>query len=196
MFSDNPLLCSFSLQLIFFSEHPFYGNYSTLDSHTNTVISCNFSRICLLGKMASKTVTRSICLAKYKTISLCEVEIYRSIDLQRINVNHTNEKIEQNDLLKVSWRNLTPRKFSHFMSSHIYMNREAVQVIHRSCLCHACSGLLIIKLLTCIDYENTIKQISPLTLASLIFQISPLILALIMFQRPKLYETIRALYLV
>ena len=39
MFSDNPLLCSFSLQLIFFSEQPFYGNYSTLDSHTNTVIS-------------------------------------------------------------------------------------------------------------------------------------------------------------
>ena len=32
------MLCSFSLQLIFFSEQPFYGNYSTLDSHTNTVI--------------------------------------------------------------------------------------------------------------------------------------------------------------
>ena len=149
--------------------------------------------------MASKTVTRSICLAKYKTISLCEVEIYRSIDLQRINVNHTNEKIEQIDLLKVFWWNLTPRKFSHGSSVTLchptyIMNREAVQVMHRSCLCQACSGLL--KLLTCIDYENTIKQISPLTLASLIFQISPLILALIMFQRPKLYETIRALYLV
>ena len=38
-FQDNPLLCSFSLQLIFCSEQPFYGNYSTLDSHTNTVIS-------------------------------------------------------------------------------------------------------------------------------------------------------------
>ena len=72
------------------------------------------------------------------------------------------------------------------------MNREAVQVIHSSCLCQACSGLL--KLLTCIDYQKTIKQISPLTLASLIFQIPPLILALIMFQRPKLYETIRVLY--
>ena len=38
---DNPCFCSFSLQLIFFSEQPFYdyGNYSTLDSHTNTVIS-------------------------------------------------------------------------------------------------------------------------------------------------------------
>ena len=41
----------------FFSEQPFYGNYSTLDSHTNTV---NFSRVCLLVKMASKTVTKSI----------------------------------------------------------------------------------------------------------------------------------------
>ena len=31
------MLCSFSLRLIFCSEQPFYGNYSTLDSHTNTV---------------------------------------------------------------------------------------------------------------------------------------------------------------
>ena len=42
----------------FFSEQPFYGNYSTLDSHTNT----NFSLGCLLVKMASKTVTRSVYL--------------------------------------------------------------------------------------------------------------------------------------
>ena len=55
-FQDNPLLCSFSLQVIFCSEQPFYGNYSTLDSHTNTVISHAF---CLLVKMASKTATRS-----------------------------------------------------------------------------------------------------------------------------------------
>ena len=56
-FWDNPLLCSFSLQLIFCSEQLFYGNYWTLDSHTNTVVSwC----VCLLVKMASKTVTRSI----------------------------------------------------------------------------------------------------------------------------------------
>ena len=41
----------------FFSEELFYGNYSTLDSHTNTVISHAFF---LLVKMASKTVTRSI----------------------------------------------------------------------------------------------------------------------------------------
>ena len=41
--NSNPLLCSFSLQLIFFSEQPFYGNYSTLHSHTNTVISHTFA---------------------------------------------------------------------------------------------------------------------------------------------------------
>lgn len=72
------------------------------------------------------------------------------------------------------------------------MNAEAVRVIRNNCLCRACSGLL--KFLTCIDYQNTIKQISPLILALIIFQISLLILALIMFQRPKLYETIGALY--
>ena len=37
-FKYNPLFCSFSLQVIFFSEQPFYGNYPTLDSYTNTVI--------------------------------------------------------------------------------------------------------------------------------------------------------------
>ena len=37
------MLCSFSLQLIFCSEQPFYGNYSTSDSHTNTVISHTFA---------------------------------------------------------------------------------------------------------------------------------------------------------
>ena len=39
----HPLFCSFSLQFIFSSEQPFYGNYSTLDSHTNTVISHSFA---------------------------------------------------------------------------------------------------------------------------------------------------------
>ena len=33
----------FSLQFIFFSEQSFYRNYSTLDSHTNTVISQAFA---------------------------------------------------------------------------------------------------------------------------------------------------------
>ena len=32
------MFCSFSLQPIFFSKQPFYGNYSTLDFHTNIVI--------------------------------------------------------------------------------------------------------------------------------------------------------------
>ena len=43
MFKYNPSLCSFRLQLIFFSEKPFYGNYWTLDSHINTVISHMFA---------------------------------------------------------------------------------------------------------------------------------------------------------
>ena len=34
---------SFSLQFIYFLKQPFYGNYSTLDSHTNTVISHGFA---------------------------------------------------------------------------------------------------------------------------------------------------------
>lgn len=37
---QNPYVCSFSIQFIFFlSEQPFQENYSTLDSHTFTVIS-------------------------------------------------------------------------------------------------------------------------------------------------------------
>ena len=36
-------VASFSLQFIFFSEQPFYLNYSTLDCHTNTVISHTFA---------------------------------------------------------------------------------------------------------------------------------------------------------
>ena len=43
MFKYNPLLRSFSLQLIFFSEKLFYWTYLTLDSHTNTVISHTFA---------------------------------------------------------------------------------------------------------------------------------------------------------
>ena len=42
-FKYNPLFCSFSLPVIFFSKQPFYGNHSTLDSHTSTVISHTFA---------------------------------------------------------------------------------------------------------------------------------------------------------
>ena len=42
----------------FFSEPPFYGN-SVFDIRFSYK-QCNFSRGCLLVKMASKTVTRSI----------------------------------------------------------------------------------------------------------------------------------------
>ena len=44
-FLYNPLLCSFSLQFIFFSEQPFFGNYLTLDSHTNTVENCDNNKV-------------------------------------------------------------------------------------------------------------------------------------------------------
>ena len=53
----NPLLSSLSLQLIFFSEQSFYGDYSTL---LFSYKHYNFSHVCLLDKMVSKTVTRSI----------------------------------------------------------------------------------------------------------------------------------------
>ena len=39
----NPLFCSFSLKVIFFSDQPCYGNYPTLDSHTNTLNSHTFA---------------------------------------------------------------------------------------------------------------------------------------------------------
>ena len=42
---------------MYFLKQPFYGNYSTLDSRTNTVISHG---VWLLVKRASKAVTRSI----------------------------------------------------------------------------------------------------------------------------------------
>ena len=56
------------MQLIFFSEQPFYRNYSTLNFHTYK--HCNFSRVCLLVKMASKTVTRSIISVQYNNINV------------------------------------------------------------------------------------------------------------------------------
>ena len=64
----NPCCCC----CFVFSEQPFHGNYSTLDSHTNTVI---FLPVCLLVKMASKTVTRSV----RRTLYWHVFHIYRSI---------------------------------------------------------------------------------------------------------------------
>ena len=57
IFYYNLLLCGFSLEFIFFSEQPFCRNYSTLDSHTNTVIS---RAVVHFVKMASKTVLRCL----------------------------------------------------------------------------------------------------------------------------------------
>ena len=55
-FQDNPLLCSFSLQLIlFFRTAVLWKLFDIRFSYKY----CNFSHVCLLVKMASKTVTRS-----------------------------------------------------------------------------------------------------------------------------------------
>ena len=53
-----PLLCSFSLQVIFFSsEQPFLWElFHIRFSYRH----CTFSRVCLVAKLASKTVTRSV----------------------------------------------------------------------------------------------------------------------------------------
>ena len=51
------MLCSFSVQFIFFSEQRFYGKlFDIRFSYKH----CNFSGFCPLVKMASKNVTRSI----------------------------------------------------------------------------------------------------------------------------------------
>ena len=50
----STILCFVGLlNVYFFSEKPFWGNYLTFDSHTNTVISHMFA-------YSSRTVTRSI----------------------------------------------------------------------------------------------------------------------------------------
>ena len=57
--TNNPLLCSFSLQIIFFFRSAVLQKlFDIRFSYKH----CNFSRVCLLVKMASKTVTRSIIL--------------------------------------------------------------------------------------------------------------------------------------
>ena len=57
IFQGNPLLCSFSLPLIFFFRTAILGESFDIrfsEKH------CKFSHVCLFVKMASKTVTRSI----------------------------------------------------------------------------------------------------------------------------------------
>ena len=51
------MLCSFSLQFIFFSEQLFYGN---IIEHRFSHKHCNFWHVCQLMKMVSKTVMRPI----------------------------------------------------------------------------------------------------------------------------------------
>ena len=57
------MLCSFSLQLIFFFRTAVLRKlFDIRFSYKH----CNFSHVCLLVKMASKTVTRSINFKKYE----------------------------------------------------------------------------------------------------------------------------------
>ena len=56
-FQDNPLLCSFSLQVIFMVRTAVLRKlFDIRFSYKH----CNFSRVCLFVKMASKTATRSM----------------------------------------------------------------------------------------------------------------------------------------
>ena len=52
----NPLLCSFSLQFIFFSRTAVLQKLFDIGFSYKH---CNYSRVCILVKMASKTVTKS-----------------------------------------------------------------------------------------------------------------------------------------
>ena len=61
------------------SEAMFYENYLTSDFHTNTVISRLFRPVCLLVKMASKTVIRPI-RPTTSHENLAEFITWRSID--------------------------------------------------------------------------------------------------------------------
>ena len=76
---DNPLLCSFSLQSIFFSEQPFCGNY---------IFDIRFSYKHV--KMASKTVTRSILffasLTDYKPVLLLQILSEQSEQILKIKL--------------------------------------------------------------------------------------------------------------
>ena len=71
-FQYNPLFCSFSLQVIFFSRTAVLRKlFSIRFSYKH----CNFSHVCLLVKMASKTVTRSIFKALFYS-PLLILELY------------------------------------------------------------------------------------------------------------------------
>ena len=70
-FSQNPFSSAKSFQFMNFSEAMFYENYLTSDFHTNTVIS---RRVCLLVKMATKTVIRPVAMIRMSYIGLEDFE--------------------------------------------------------------------------------------------------------------------------
>ena len=69
IFQHNPLFCSLVYKSYFFSKQLFYGNYSTLHSHTNTVVSYPTYTV----EMASKTVKRSIAYLNWKMICFPQI---------------------------------------------------------------------------------------------------------------------------
>ena len=69
IFYYNPLLCRFSLQFIFLSEQPFYGNYSTLDSHTNTVISHTFAYSSRWRRKPLQGLFTRICMESHASVT-------------------------------------------------------------------------------------------------------------------------------
>ena len=78
MFKNNPSLCSFGLQLIFFFRKAVLRKLVDIRFSYKH---CNFSHVCLLVKMASKTVTRSIKLNRSHFVAS---ENLKNIRLNRI----------------------------------------------------------------------------------------------------------------
>ena len=71
---------------IFFSEQPFYGNYSTLDSAHIIQTLYNFSRSCLPVKMASINVIRSISIVPFAFLACGRCKLRSEVYAQAIRL--------------------------------------------------------------------------------------------------------------
>ena len=81
-FSETPFSSAKSFQFMNFSDAIFYENYFTSDFHANTVISTE--PVCLLVKMASKTVIRPI--------FLFSATYYATADIPLISENYPTQE--------------------------------------------------------------------------------------------------------
>ena len=72
--------------IYFFSEQPFYGNYSTLDSAHITQTLYNFSRSCLPVKMASINVIRSISVVPFAFLACGRCKLRSEVYAQAIRL--------------------------------------------------------------------------------------------------------------